>query len=123
MNKKTLMIIIIEVIVLKVLYFFSESNYVEMIPGCWIYKNTSILCPACGGTRCVRYFLKGDFIKAFFSNTVFFFGIIYLICVNIVYLINLNREKKILKWVYPKYWYVIIFSVSLLLYTIVRYLL
>lgn len=123
MNKKTLMIIIIEVIVLMVLYFFSESNYVEMIPRCWIYKNTLILCPACGGTRCVLYFLKGDFINAFFSNTVFFFGIIYLICVNIVYLINLNREKKILKWVYPKYWYVIIFSVSLLLYTIVRNLL
>lgn len=120
MNKKSLIIIIIEIVFLIILYLFTKSDYIELIPECWIYKNTGILCLACGGTRCVLNFLQGNFIKAFFSHMVFFLGIIYLGIINIVFLINLNKKEKIATWIYPKYWYAIIFVAILIVYTIMR---
>jgi hypothetical protein len=36
------------------------------------------LCPACGGTRCVRAFFSGDFLGAFWFNPFFFVLIFYL---------------------------------------------
>ena len=120
MNKKSLIIIIIEIVFLAILYLFTKSDYIELVPECWIYKSTGILCPACGGTRCVLNFLQGNFIEAFFSHMVFFLGIIYLGIINIVYLINLNKKEKIATWIYPKYWYTIIFVIILIVYAIMR---
>ncbi len=123
MNKKTIWIIGIEIVILIILYFFVNSNCLTMIPECWVYQATGLLCPACGGTRCVIHMLKGNWIEAFFSHMVFFIGILYLLIINIIYLINLNRKKKIGTWMYPKYWYAIIFAVILIIYAIVRNLL
>ena len=123
MNKKTIIIIGIEILFFIALYFFVNSQYINIIPKCWAYDLTGLLCPSCGGTRFVIYLFKGDFIKAFLSHMVFFIGALYIFILNILYLINLNKEKKIGKWLYPKYWYVIIFAVVLIIYTIVRNLL
>lgn len=123
MNKKSILIIGIEIVGFILLYSFMNSNYLEAIPQCWVYDTIGILCPACGGTRCVINLLKGNWLEAFFSHMVFFVGIMYLLIVNIVYLINLNRDKKIGTWVYPKYWYAIVFAILLIIYTIVRNLL
>ncbi len=123
MNKKSVRIIGIEVGVLIAFYIFVNSSYLAMIPTCWVYQATGFLCPACGGTRCVMHLLKGNWIEAFFSHMVFFIGIGYLLIVNIVYLINLNKEKKIATWIYPRYWYAIIFAIILIIYAIVRNLL
>ncbi len=120
MNKKSLIILTIEIISIIILYIFINSEYIKLIPECWIHKNTGLLCPSCGGTRCVAYIMKGDFASAFFSNMVFFIGIVYLFITNIVYIINLNRNKKILTWIYPKYWYSIVFAIILVMYTILR---
>lgn len=123
MNKKSLVIIGVEIIALVILYGFITSQYLEMIPSCWIHRETGLLCPACGGTRCLISLLKGNWIKAFFSHTIFFIGILYLFIINVVYIINLNREKKIATWMYPKYWYVFVFTILLIIYTIIRNLL
>lgn len=123
MNKKSMIIIGIEIVILIILYSFINSKYVEILPLCWIYQTTGLLCPACGGTRCVVNLVKGNWIEAFFSHIVFFIGIGYLLIINIIYIINLNREKKIATWLYPKYWYSIIFAIILIIYTIVRNLL
>jgi len=123
MNKKTIIIIGMEILIFILLYYFVNSEHINIIPKCWVYNSTGLLCPSCGGTRFVIYLLKGDFIKAFLSHIVFFIGIIYLFILNIVYLINLNKNEKIIKWIYPKYWYVIIFVITLIIYTIVRNLL
>lgn len=123
MNRKGILIIGIELLVLIGLYSIINSKYIEILPQCWIYETIGLLCPACGGTRCVIYILKGNWIKAFFSHMVFFVGILYLLIVNIVYLINLKKEKKIATWIYPKYWYAIIFAILLIIYTIIRNLL
>ncbi len=120
MNKKSLIIIITELIIIKILYYSINFNYIELIPECWVYKNTGFLCPACGGTRCVINFLQGNFKEAFFYHMIFFIGIVYLLILNVVYLINLNKKQKILEWVYPKYWYVIIFTLILVIYSILR---
>lgn len=123
MNKKSIWIIGIEIVALIALYSFVNSKYLAIIPECWVYQTTGLLCPACGGTRCVVSILEGNWVKAFFSHMVFFIGILYLLSINIIYLINLNKEKKVGTWIYPKYWYEIVFAVVLIIYTIVRNLL
>ena len=120
MKKKRLVIIASEILIFIILYILINSSYIELIPECWIYKNTGILCPSCGGTRCISYLLKGNFIEAFFSNIVFFIGIVYVFIINIVYITNLNKNKKILTCLYPKYWYSVILAVILVMFTIVR---
>lgn len=120
MNKKSIIIIGIEITLLIFFYFFVKFDFIQMIPPCWIYQLTGTLCPACGGTRCVSYLIKGNIVEAFFSHMVFFIGIFYLGMVNIVYIINLNRKKKIAIWLYPSYWHVVVFIILLLIYTILR---
>lgn len=123
MKKRRNFIIGIEIIIFIILYIFVNSTYIKLVPQCWIYRQTGILCPACGGTRCLIYLLKGNWIHAFFSHMVFFIGIVYLLIFNLVYIINLNKKEKIGTWIYPKYWYIIIFAVVLIIYTIIRNLL
>ena len=123
MNKKSLIIISIEILILVVGIIFANSKIVGYLPECWIYKNTGILCPGCGGTRCVINLLQGNFKEAFFSHMIFFLTIIYLLICNVIYIINLNKKEKIAEWIYPKYWYSIIFVILLILYTILRNLL
>ncbi len=123
MNKKSILIIGIEIICLLFLYGFINSSYLELVPKCWVYQITGFLCPACGGTKCVIFLLKGNLIEAFFSHILFFIGIVYLLVVNVIYIINLNRKKKMAKILYPKTLYGIIFVVLLIIYTIVRNLL
>ena len=120
MNKKSLIIISIEILILVVGIIFANSKIVGYLPECWIYQNTGILCPGCGGTRCVINLLQGNLKEAFFSHMIFFLTIIYLLICNVIYIINLNRKEKIAEWIYPKYWYSIIFVILLILYTILR---
>ena len=117
---KRIVIIILEIIVSILLYFFVNSNYIELIPKCWIYNTTKLYCPSCGGTRCMQNIFQGNFIEAFYSNMVIFVGIIYLFIINIVYIFNIGRENKKLTWLYPKWWNVFIFVAILIAYTIVR---
>lgn len=120
MNKKSIIIIGIELVILIVVTIILNTDLINYIPQCWIYQTTGILCPACGGTRCVVNIFQGNIKEAFFSHMIFFITIIYLVICNMVYTINLNKKKKIATWIYPKYWYVIIFAIILIIYTIIR---
>ena len=119
-KKKTVIIILLELAGIMFLWLFVNSNYINLIPKCWIYEHTGFLCPSCGGTRCVQNIMKGNLVEAFQSHIVFFIILVYLISINIIYLINLNRKHKILTWLYPKLWHVIIFVIILIVYTIIR---
>ncbi len=121
--KKKIIIIGIEIVIITLLYIFINSKYINLVPDCWIHSKIGFLCPACGGTRCIINIFKGNIIEAFFSHIVFFVGIIYAMIINVVYIINIDNEKKILTWIYPKYWYSIIFAIVIIIYTIVRNLL
>lgn len=120
MNKKTILIMAIEIIILWLIIRLANSKYIEMLPACWIYQETGVLCPACGVTRCIIHLLQGNFIQAFFHHIIFFIGILYLLIINLIYIINIDRKQKIGTWLYPKYWYSYIFVILLIIYTIIR---
>ncbi len=120
MNAKSIKIILIELFILILAIIGVNSNLMQYTPSCLFYKATNLQCPSCGGTRCVENILKGNFKEAFLFHPIFFITIFYLLLCNIVYLINLNKKNKILTWIYPKYWYAIIFAVILVIYGILR---
>ena len=120
MNRKKIIIIAIEILIIISLYIFLKTEYIKILPECWIYKTTGLLCPACGGTRCIINIFKGNMIEAFLVHPIFFISIIYLITINIIYIINIGKKEKILTYIYPKYWYSIIFAIILTIYTIAR---
>jgi len=120
MNKKSIKIILIELLILILAIIGVNSNLMQYTPSCLLYEATNLQCPSCGGTRCVENILKGNFKEAFLFHPIFFIVIFYLMLCNIVYLINLNKKKEILTWIYPKYWYAIIFAVILVIYGILR---
>lgn len=117
---KSIKIILIELFILILAIIGVNSNLMQYTPSCLFYKATNLQCPSCGGTRCVENILKGNFKEAFLFHPIFFITIFYLLLCNIVYLINLNKKNKILTWIYPKYWYAIIFAVILVIYGILR---
>ena len=119
---KNYQIILIEIIILIVISFIINCKYITGVSQCYIFQNTGILCPSCGGTRCIQSLLQGDIVSAFHYNFVITFVAIYLVILNIVYLINRNKdeEKKVLTWIYPKYWYTIVLAVILIIYTVLR---
>ena len=119
---KNYQIIIIEILIIIFIYYITNLEFTKKITECYIYKTTGIQCPGCGGTRCIQNLLKGNIISAFKYHAIFTITAIYLFVLNIIYLINRNKkeEKKIMTWIYPKYWYVMIWIIILLIYTIFR---
>ena len=71
---------------------------VAAIPDCPVTK-LGLLCPACGGTRCVRYFFSGRFADAFWVNPFFLLLILYLgaalVLLNVGVLLKVERSEKI----------------------------
>lgn len=113
-------IIIIETLLIVLIYFIVNSKYINMFPKCWIYEKTGLLCLSCGGTRCMQNIASGNWIKAFYCNCAIFVGILYLVILNIVVIYNLGKENKKLTCLYPKWWYIIIFLILWIIYTIFR---
>lgn len=113
-------IVILEVILFIILYWFVNSKYINLIPKCWIYDKIGVYCFSCGGTRCIQNIMKGNLLEAFYANSIIFIGIIYFILLNTIYLYNLGKEEKKLTWLYPKWWYIIIFVTIWIIYIIVR---
>ena len=123
MNKKRTIIILTELaIIIFAVILVNTVNITQYTIGCWFYQATGLQCPSCGGTRCIQSLLQGDIVSAFHYNFVIACVVIYLVVFNIVYLINRNKdeEKKVLTWIYPKYWYTIVLAVILIIYTVLR---
>jgi len=119
-NKKLIVTELVVIIVIVVGHILVNSKYINLMPECYFREHYGILCPSCGGTRCVINFLNGNFLEALKYHVVFFITILYLIMLNIVFIINNFKTKPILEKIYPKWWYLIIWGVVLLLYTIIR---
>ena len=69
-----------------------------------------------------NYLLRGEILSAFTIQPVFFVSVIYLAILNIVFIINSFRQKDITitRWIYPKLPHLIVFIISLIVFTIVR---
>ena len=122
LNKTFSKLIFIElsiIILLIIIFIFVHSSFMSFMPPCYWLKNYGILCPSCGSTRCVINFVNGEFISSFLYNPFLFVLIIYFLLLNLLYIINTILDKKYLKFLYPKWWYVIIYFSLWAIYTII----
>lgn len=123
MNKKLKKMFLIELGILflvLIIYIAIKIGAINLIPKCIIRTHFHILCPSCGGTRCVISFLNGNFVDSFKYHPIFFITIIYFILVNILFIINSFREKEIATFLYPKTKFWIGFIILLLIFTVFR---
>lgn len=67
---------------------------------CTFSRKTHLYCPGCGGTRAVRYFLKGDMLSSFLSNAIPVYTAIVLLRIWVALFHNTVMEKirKGKKW-------------------------
>lgn len=77
---------------------------------CLFYKEIGILCPSCGGTRCFINFLQFNFKEAYKFNKLFFITFIYIILLNISFMINIIIGKEKIKFLYLNNKKIIIYS-------------
>lgn len=118
--KKMLLLELGIIILVLIIYLVVKLNIVSIIPACIINKTFGILCPSCGGTRCIINFINGNFIESFIYHPIFFITIIYLLIVNALYIFNTLTNKKILECIYPKLNFWIVFIIVILIFTIIR---
>ena len=77
MNKKAVAILT-DVLILAFVFAAQHiTSFMMTLPACF-FLSRGIICPACGGTRCVNSFFSLDFPSAFGYNQFIFFMIIYL---------------------------------------------
>ena len=81
--------------------FLIKSNIIYKMPTCTIKTNLGIICPSCGGTRCVINLLQLNFKEAFRYHPTFFILCIYLGIADFLYIINSIFKKNYLKFLYP----------------------
>jgi len=118
-NKKLQKMIILQIIFFLIaigIYILINTELYNNISECNFKKNTGYLCPACGGTRCVKSILKFEFINAFQYNQMIFFTIIYMFILNLIYVITtiLNRPVIIFKHYYVYFWLVFFIMFTIL---------
>ena len=121
-NKKYFKLIVIEfsiIAILAMIFIFVNSSFINLAPKCFWLENYNLICPSCGSTRCVINLVNGDFISSFFYNPFLFILIIYLLLLNLLYIINTIFHKKYLKFFYPKWWYAIIYFSLWAIYTVI----
>jgi len=118
--KKMLKIELGILILVLIIFIAILTNVISNFPLCIINQRFGILCPSCGGTRCVVNLVLGNYAQSFLFHPIFFITIIYLGIANIIYIINSFREKPILEWIYPKSKFWIIFIIIVLIFTIIR---
>lgn len=123
MNKKIRNMLLLElgiIFLVLIIFIIVKLNIVKYMPVCFFKKNFGILCPGCGGTRCVTNFMQGNFKESFIYHPIYFILIIYLSIVNIIYIINSFRNKEIATFLYPKAKFWKIFLIIICLYTFFR---
>lgn len=123
MNSKIKKMLLLELGILSlvlIIFIIIKVNLIYLLPSCLINKTFGILCPSCGGTRCIINLLQGNFLESFNNHPIFFVTAIYLIVINVIYIINAFKKREILTFLYPKVKFWIAFIVILLIYTVVR---
>ncbi len=94
----------------------------KYLPDC-IFLKHGILCPSCGGTRCIYSLVKGDITGALKYNFMIFLAVIYIILIiavlNLQYLFGFKKISVLSKSLTnPKV--LIFFALSYGLYGIYR---
>lgn len=123
LDEKTKNMILFEIIVMifiLVLYIIVKTEIIKIVPSCYILRKTGILCPSCGGTRCIKALINLNIIEALRMNAFYTITIIYLLILNIVYILNTLFKTNKLKFLYIKKAHLVIWLIALILYTVFR---
>lgn len=123
LDEKTKNMILFEVIVMifiLVLYIIVKTEIIKIVPSCYILRKTGILCPSCGGTRCIKALINLNIVEALRMNAFYTITIIYLLILNIVYILNTIFKTNKFKIIYIKKVHLIIWLITLILYTVFR---
>ena len=124
MNRNKLFVILLDVGVLVIAMTAHTLTdwMLHMIPACPV-ATLGLLCPACGGTRCVRYFFSGRFADAFGVNPFFFSLILYLaaamVLLNVGALLDVKKADQIARGM-TNWRAVIVIAVAFAIFGIVR---
>lgn len=102
------------------LYIIVKNDTIKIIPPCYIFQKTGLLCPSCGGTRCIKELLNFNIVEALKMNAFYTITILYLLVLNIVYVLNTVLKTNRLKFLYIKKYHLIVWIIVLILYTIIR---
>ena len=105
MKKKQLLILDLVLAALALAAWPVSGLMVRFLPPC-PFPAMGFLCPACGGTRCVRYLLRGQLGAALESNAFFlvliFFVVAALALLNAGVLLNKpaweHLARRLLSW-------------------------
>lgn len=89
----------------------TKTSITKLIPPCMVRDAIGIICPTCGVTRCVSNFLSLNFEASFMYHPVAFILTLYLIFIDIIYIINTVFDKKFFKILYPSINLLVIFFV------------
>lgn len=120
MRKKYIHFWSIELLIMVALIVIYKLTENTSLSKCLINEKYNIQCPSCGGTRCFINFINMNFNEAFQNNMVFFFTIIYIIILNIIFVINFITQKRRFKWFYPTPIKCVVFSIVLVFFGIFR---
>ena len=120
--KKYCKIIIIQILIIIFIlsaFLFVKLGFTKYLPECYWLINYNFYCPGCGSTRCIINLVNGNFVQAFQDNPFLFILIIYLLVLDLIYIINTVFNKKFLQFLYPnKWWKIVGFFAIWIIYTI-----
>lgn len=122
-DKKTRQMVLFEILVIVLIigiYIIVKTDIIKIVPNCYILQRTGLLCPSCGGTRCVKELVNFNIVEALKMNAFYTVTIIYLLILNIVYILNSILKTNKLKFLYIKKAHLIVWIITLFLYTVIR---
>ncbi len=88
-----------------------------------VFRKSGYLCPACGGTRCVYYFMRLDFVSSFLANPYLFISAIAAAVLLFVYNVYILSKGKYLSKTYKVLfnpYYLIIWTVGFTVFGVLR---
>lgn len=94
-GKIVFVLLVILIIVLKV----TDLGILNALPECAFYSMTGIVCPGCGGTRAVRFLLKGDVVRSFMYHPFVIYCLVSYIVFMVYEFIKVHFKK--FKKVFP----------------------
>ena len=101
-NIKKLVVLHIIFLIIGVLLILSiKFDLLSLLPTCVFRQHYGVICPTCGVTRCTINFCEFNFKQSFLYHPTFFIGMVYIILIDIAYIINTIFNRKFLKQFYP----------------------
>lgn len=102
LKKKCMIAIVIDACMLVAGFLLKPATdfMLTKLSKCTFYE-MGILCPSCGGTRCVSNFVSGNFSASWHYHPFFFCVCIYIIlgiiCMNLGYIFRIALFEKLFR--------------------------